>query len=230
MSETQEEVFTLGDKRVETSAFDRYKGRKNEIDRIGIISKGLRKVYSHYYQAPGAQQGKTFRCLSQPGKLAACCLKLGAPDQKFGLVLFKYKVNDDGTLLDPSKCSGNVLLWVISEARYTELTAIHNEWPLLDAGPQSPQHDLQLKCSEEQFQRMAFTPQKTAHWKSKEAWYQALKIKETLAVQALAKAMGRSMTEDEVNQLLGMSVSAVGRPTGGTDNAGDIDLDGVLDT
>lgn len=221
------EVFAFGDKRIETSAFDRYKGRKNESDRLGFLSTGLKKTYTHYYQPAGEKMGKTFKCLSRPGQLGICCQKLGAADQKFGLVVFKYSTNEDGSLLDVAKCSGKVLIWVISEARYSELDAINKEWPLLDGGQAAPQHDLILKCSEEQYQRMTFTPQKTAHWKTREAWYKALKDKSVLASTAMVKAMGRTLTEEEVNSLLGVAVS--GRPTGSTENAGDIDLGDVLD-
>lgn len=210
----------LGDKRVELSSFDRYKGRKGVTDCISIISSSLLRTFSHF------ASNKSFRCLSTPEKRACCCEGAGEPSQKFGLVLFKYATLDNGDLVDSSKCAGKVMLWIISEARYEELSALDKKWPLLDRGFAEKQHDLLIKCTEEQYQKMNFTPCPTAHWKSKEPWYKALKDKERKGRDKLKTAMGRQMTELEIMELLGVSIP---QQTGGTDKAGDIDLGNILD-
>jgi len=224
----QEDIVTLGDKKVELSTFDRYKGRKGETDRLGLICGGLPRGYIHYF-GQGAT-GKSFRCVSTATEKAICCDKLGAPQQKFGVILFKYVLDpqDASKLLDDTKCQGKIMLWVISESRYEELSNMHKQWPLLDAPEdfQTKQHDIMVKCTEEQYQKMVFTPVPTAQWKQKEAWYKALKMRLELAKPKLKQAMGKTMTLQEIKELLGAAPAVA---PGTTDNVGDIDLGGVLD-
>lgn len=215
----QDEV-TLGDKSVEISTFERYKGRKGQTDCLAVISSVLSRAFVHWYNNKG------FRCLSTPEKRAICCSQLGEPEQKFGLVLFQYSVDQDGNYIDMSKLQGKSRLWVISETRYEELSNIHRKWPLLDAGFGQKQHDLVVKCTEEAYQRMTFTPCPDAHWKKKQSWYDAVKGKEAKAREKLKLALGRQLNELEVMELLGASVPA---QTGSTQNASDIDLSDVLE-
>lgn len=216
---TGDEV-TLGDKTVELSTFERYKGRKGQTDCLAVISTALMRAFVHWHNNKG------FRCLSKPENRAVCCKNLGDPEQKFGLVLFQYVVDQDGNYVDEAKLQGKPRLWIISETRYEELSNIHRKWPLLDAGFISPQHDLIVKCTEENYQRMTFTPCPKAHWKQKQTWYDAVKGKEAKAREKLKTALGRNLTELEVMELIGASTP---QQPGSTANAGDIDLSDVLD-
>jgi len=216
---TQEDLVTLGDKNVELSTFDRYKGRKGQTDLIAIVSSNLIRANVHW-----AQQ-KSFRCISTKTERKICCEQGGEPSQKFGLTLFQYAVDQDGVILDATKCSGKVRLWLISEARYEELSTMHKSWPLLDGGFEAPQHDITIKCKDDQFQRMDFIPNPKAQWKQKEHWYKAIKDKELKAKERLKMALGRAMTEQEIKELFGQSAPVLGT----TANAGDLDMGSVLD-
>lgn len=219
---SDEDFVTLGDKKVETSNFDRYKGRKGVIDRVAIISAKLIRGYSYYYEPKKTM----FRAPLDPETLAFVKKTLGEPAQYFGLTLFHYHTDEEGNLISEEKLSGKIKTWKISETRYEELSALHKNWPLLDSGFGNPQSDLQIKCTEEQFQRMNFTPMPSAHWKQKEAWYKALKEKERKAQDKLQLALGRKMEDADIMALLG---GTVGVATGSVENAGDIDLSDVLD-
>lgn len=190
----------LGDKSVDIQTFDRYKGRKNVTDRIAILSATLLRSRTHYHEK--GKQGKTFRCITTPTKQGVCCKHMGDPDQKFGLVLFQYLTDEQGALLTEEKLSGKVKLWVVSETRYSELVTIHNEFPLMNAGFTAPQVDLMVKCTEEQYQRMSFTPCNKAFWKKKETWFEAMVAKEAKARARLAKVMGAELSELEIMELL----------------------------
>lgn len=216
---------TLGDKTVETNQFDRYKGRLNVVDRIAILSTTLIRAYTYYYEGNGKKT--TFRIPTNAETLAFVKKTLGEPTQRFGLILFHYKTGDDGILLDETKCQGRPKLWVISEARYEELSNIHRQWPMLDAGVGAPQHDLQIKCSEEKFQRMNFTPCPTAHWKTNPKWYAALKERESKAQERLKLAMGRTMTDMEIMSLLGGTSAP--NVTGAVGNSDELDLSDVIE-
>jgi len=213
---------TLGDKNVETSQFDRYKGAKGRTDRIAILSATLIRGYRHYH--PG--KSRSFRAPDTPEIAALVTEELGPPEQRFALTLFHYLTDNDGNLIDPTKCQGRVKTWAISEARYEELSNLHRSWPLLDLGWGSGQHDMLLACTEEQYQRMNFTPCPEAHWKKKESWYKALKEKEISAQPKVKMTLGRKMSDTEIMEMLG---TALPSQTGGTDNAGDVDLSDIVD-
>lgn len=220
--EQELDQVSLNDKRVDIQTFDRYKGRKNVTDRIAILSTTLVRARTHYVEA----KKKTVRCHSTPQKQAICCKHLGEPEQKFGLVLFQYTTDDSGAMLTDERLSGKIKLWVISESRYAELSQIHREFPLLDSGYGEAQMDLLMKCTEEQWQRLTFTPCRDAFFKKKKEWYDALKLKEAKAKAKLGKAMGNELTELELMELL--EVAPTHSPSKG--QGGDVNIgDDVLD-
>jgi len=224
MSEHTEDQVTLGDKAVETSQFDRYKGTLNRTDRIAIISTTLTRGYRYYMEA----KRSSFRAPTNPETLKLVKASLGEPEQRFGLVVFHYLTDEAGNLIDTTKCQGKIKVWSISESRYEELSGLHRTWPLLDSaeGFAGKQVDLQIRCTEEKFQRMTFTPCPDAQWKKKEAWYNALKEKEAKARDKLKLTLGKQLTDHEILDLLG---TALPSQTGGTQNAGEVDLSDVLD-
>lgn len=224
----QDDNVSLADKNVETSQFDRYKGVKGRVDRIAVISTKLIRGYRCYH--PGKK--RSFRAPKSAEVLEAVKKAGILPEQRFGLILFHYLTDDNGNLLDQEKIQGKVKTWVISEARYEELSNIHRSWPLLDLDPNGnagfavKQNDLQIRCTEEQYQRMNFTPMPEAHWKKKEKWYKALKEKADQALPKLKLAIGKEIPDVEIMEIIG---AALPSQTGGTQNAGDIDLSDVID-
>lgn len=220
-----EDEVSLADKRVEVTTYDRYKGRKDQVDRLAFLSTNLMRGYTHYRDKAPAGQAKVFRCVSTPTHRGACCDALGEPAQRFGLVVFKYHTDDKGMLNDSEKLQGKLMFWVISETRYEELSTIHRQWPLLDGGQEAKQMDLSIRCTEEAFQKMTFTPCPEAHWKKKDIWYKAMKGKEAKAKERLKGVIGKVVTELEIKEMLGSSVPM----TPPTEAPGDIDLSDVLD-
>lgn len=210
----------LGDKNVETSSYDRFKGQAGETYRLAFLSKTLTRGMVHYFNNRG------YRCLSTPEKQAICCEHMGSAQQKFGLTLFQYTTDGAGDVVDPAKLQGKIKFWLITEARYEELTAIHKRWPLLDVGFTEKQCDLIAKCTENQFQKMGFTPCPDAHWKKNEEWYKQLKVKEAKAKEKLNSLFGRRSNDEELRVVLGISTGAGKPPTQGVD----IDLSDVVET
>jgi len=219
----QEDQVTLGDRRVETSNFDRYKGRKGVTDRVAILSSTLTRAYMYFYEGGGKKT--MFRAPTNPETRKFVTEAIGEPQQRFGLTLFHYTTLPNGDFPDPTKLQGKLKVWVISESRYEELSTLNKQWPLLDGGWGVSQVDLSIKCTEEAFQRMTFTPMPTAHWKTKQAWYEALKAKMAKTKVSLAQSLGRVMKDEEIMALLGVGGQAPGK----TDNAGEIDLSDIVD-
>lgn len=220
---THEDQVALGDKTVELAQYDRYKGVKDRTDRIAILSSTLMRGWRCYY----APKKRSFRAPTNKELLDKVTALLGPPEQRFALTVFQYLTDDDGNLLDETKCQGKVKIWVVSESRYGELSALAKEWPLMDAGQTAVQHDLKIKCTEEQYQRMIFSATKTAHWKTKLPWYVALKAKEVAAGPKLKLALGKRLPDHEIMEILGTAPSTP--PTGGPRTSADIDLGDVLD-
>lgn len=214
------DTVALGDPKVETSNFDRYKGRKNVTDRIAILSSKLVRGYRYYHNK------KSFLAPTNPEVLKLCKEQLGEPDQYFALVVFHYQTDEDGALLVEEKCQGKVKIWRWSESKYDEYSALQKQWPIMEAGFDAAQHDLLIKCTEEQYQRMTTTVCPKAHWKSKEAWHKALLEKRAKADEKLKGSLGLSLSDQEILDLLGASLAS---QTGGTENAADVDLSDVVD-
>lgn len=217
-----DDQVTLGDKRVETSTFDRYKGRKGITDRVAMVSGGLIRAYSFYYEGQG--KNTLFRAPTDPDTLKFVKAQLGEPSQRFGLVLFHYLTDEKGELVTTETLKGRMKTWVISETRYEELSSLHRQWPILDGGFDKKQHDIMVNCTEEKFQRMTFNPTPDAFWKKKQSWYDALKAKELKAKERLRGQLGRTLKDTEIMALLG---AALPSQTGSTDNAGEIDLSDI---
>lgn len=220
----EEDQVTLGDKRVETSTFDRYKGEKGRIDRIALVSKTLIRGWSYWYEGGGKK--RTFAAPKNAEALAFCKKVLGEPEQRFGVLLFHYLTDDKGELIEPEKLKGKIKTWVWSETRYEELTNMNRQWPLLDGGFDAKQVDLIIRCTESTFQRMGFTPTPTAHWKTKKQWYDAIVGKAEKAKPKLKMALGKQLSDQEIMALLGGGNVS---PTKGGDSAGDVDLSDVVD-
>ena len=220
----QKEDVGFGDKNVETSQYRRYKGEAGRTDRIAFPIPNLKRAYVYWRNIGGQRQG--FR-QPAPGPLRDLVEKeFGLPEQRFGLVILRYGTDQDGEIIEPTKCKGQFYFWILSEARYSELSDTASKWPLLDKGFGEPQHDLIVKCTETRYQRMQFTPAPEAHWKQKEAWYNAIHRKAMAAFQNLDKVIGRDLPEEELRQLLGASSTPATPPTEGADD--DLDLSEVL--
>jgi hypothetical protein len=215
------EAVGFNDPKVELSNFPKYQGRKGNTDRVAFVCMTLQRARVHYHN------NQSFRCLSTDDQLSVCCKHLGEAPQRFGLILFHYKTDDAGDLQDEKKLSGTMKFWVISESRYSELSAIAKKYPLLDGGATERQVDLNLTCTEEKFQKMTIMPCPEAHWKKSATWYEKLSVQAQKAVERLKKTMGRTLTEDEVCDLLNVA-QPVGAGVTMTSNA-DVDIEDILD-
>jgi len=221
---SNEEKVTLGDDKVEIITYERYKGRAKHTDRVAFLSTTLVRAKTHFYEG---EDGKkvSFWCLSTPKKRAICCEHLGDSAQRFGLVLFLYVTDATGELANPAKVQGRLLYWVISDAKYSELSTLHKQFPLLSDSDK--QVDLLINCSEEKFQKMSFTPCTNAHWRKTDKTVQLLRQKETAASEKMRSVLGKRLTELELSTMFAIPVAA---PTVSPTSAPeDIDLDGVID-
>lgn len=212
----------LGDKSVELSTFDRYKGRKGYTDRISILSRTLIRGWRYYHAASQS----SFLAPTNPETLAFVKKTLGEPEQRFALVLFHYTTDDQGNLLDTTKIQGRVKLWAISESRYEELSNLAKTWKLMENGFGEPQNDLTFACKDDKFQRGTFQPTPTCHWKSQQLWYDKIIQRRDLAAAKIKSVLGRELTDLEIMEKLGGATPA--QSTGSTANQADLDMSDVF--
>lgn len=218
---SEADEVALGDKAVETAQFDRYKGRKGITDRLAIVSAGLIRGWNYYHEP-----SKTgFRAPKSAELLQLCKDNMGEPTQRFVIVVFHYTTDEAGNLMDDKKCSGRIKIWNITESRYEELVALHRNYPIMNNGFGQAQHDILINCTEEQYQRMSISPTPTAHWKTKEPWFDALVAKELKAKPKAKSSLGKELPDGEIMTLFGSSVNV----TSSADNAAEVDLSDVLD-
>jgi hypothetical protein len=207
----------FGDKKVTTTITTRYQGRTGVTDRVAFISDKLLRAYLHWHDQ------KNFQCLSTEGKKGICCQHLGAPEQKFGAVLFHYTTDEDGELVGDG-LRGKTKFWVFSEKRYEQLKPTARQHPLLDNGPDEAQVDLLLFCDEEQYQKITPTVVPGAHYKSKPEFYKAVTGKRDRLKEKLQLFLAPPRSEREVAEILGVHSGAA--PSQADDD--EVDLSDVM--
>lgn len=214
-----DQIDSFDSKDAQVTTFDRYSGRTGCVDRLAFVGSTITRAFVHFHG------GKGFRCLSGKDKKAICCETVGAPEQKFGLVVFHYRTDERGALIDANRCSGSLKLWTFSENRFAGLRDIAREWPLLDRGADAEQVDLLVKCTDDKWQRLEINPCREAHWKKKAEWYQAIHDRLGRATEKLQALIGKTREESEVREILGIA-TPLAQTSGG---AGEVDLSDVLD-
>jgi hypothetical protein len=206
-AQTKNEV-TFGDPSVQFSLLDQFKGQKSSKARISFVGRFLIRGNTHYFDK------RKYICLTKDADSPAiCCESWGQPKQYFATLVFRYATDQLGEILVPEKCQGQLLAWILAETKYKELSGIHKQWPLLDAGLGQPQHDLVVTTTDDTFQKMSFVPTTVSHWKSKESWYKAITVRANNAKDKLSACLGQKLTEAELRQKLGLIVpQAAGSP------------------
>lgn len=220
----------FGDTNVEFLTLDKYRGRKGVTDRIALVSSGMLRGISHFAGGDAkGKGGKMFICFTQKGQPPAfCCVEKGQPKQYFALPVFHYVTDNEGNILVPEKCQGQLKVWRIPENRYKELSALASKWAILDSGFAAKQYDILTTTTDEDFQKMTFVPCPEAHWKSREGWYTHLSQKAKGARAAVADSLGQKLTEQAVRVLFGFKVPATDSPNAASLPATDIKLDDLV--
>ena len=193
------DFLDFGDVEIKPTFKEKYKGVEGEKHRLGLIwpkegGKGpfvMRNTWylDKYIIAEGHE---------------AFIDKLGPSKTRLGCLVVKYKTKKDGTLIkrvdDEIPFDFEVLEWVFSEKKFSQLKSLHDEWDL-------KKHDLMVTCSGEKFQNLEFVPCKESIWQVKAEFKEAI-YKESEPVRSnLARSLGQEVTSDELKELLGLEVA-----------------------
>jgi len=202
---------------IEPNKFKKYKGKKGNEDRVGILYPGdvPKKMFKG---APCHYKDRYYLCKSTKGNKEICCTHGydgNTPKYRIGAVLVIYDmVMSEGK---PKLKGFETIPWIFSETMYQKLKSADEEFSLSD-------HDIKLKCSNEEFQTIDVTICKESIWRSND------KIKTRVMEEAsqhfdnLAKQIATDFGITEIREQLGIDAPGM------DDAAADVDLESVIDT
>jgi hypothetical protein len=206
MAELQ--TFSFDNEDIKSGLFEKYKGTKNQVDRVGIIYKDPKAMF-----AGSKTHFKERYFLCKKGK---CCEILGPAKWRVGAVIIKYGTDKQGGLKKPF--SYELFPWIFSEGTYTKMKNLNNEFPLAT-------HDIKISCSNEDYQSLDITPCSEVIWTAKDELKTAVLEQATPYWESIKRSIASDLSVEEINELLG-----AGGGTGSTamDPSTSIDLDSVL--
>jgi hypothetical protein len=198
------ELFGFENEDIKGGIFDKYKGKKGEVHRLGIAFTDPKAMFAgaktHYKE-------RYFLC-----KKGLCCDKLGAAKWRVGAVIIKYNTDKLGGLKQPF--SYDLYPWIFSETTFIKLKGINNEFPLAT-------HDLKVSCSNEEYQHLDITPCNESVWQAKEELKKKI-LEEARAIwDYVKKGVASDMSVEEIRDLLSAGAASV-------DPTSKLDLDQVL--
>lgn len=200
--------FGSGDEDLRGGIYDKYKGKKGEVHRNGVIYTDPKAMFAgakiHFCQ-------RYFLC-----KKGICCDKLGPPKWRVGAVIVKYGTDKQGVVKQPF--SYELLPWLFSEQTYMKLKNLNAEFPLAS-------HDIKVSCTNDDYQHLDITPCNESIWQAKDT------LKSTILEEAkpiwdyIKKSLASDLSLEEIKDLLGM-----GSGGAGVDPTQKVDLDSVLNS
>jgi len=199
------ETFGFENEEIKGGIYDKYKGKKGEVHRIGIVYTDAKAMFA------GAKihfNTRFFLC-----KKGICCEKLGPPKWRVGAVLCKYATDRSGNLRTPF--SYELLPWMFSEQTYMKLKNVNAEFPLAT-------HDIKISCTNDEYQHLDITPCNEIIWTNKEALKKQVLEEAKPIWEYVKRGLASDLSVEEIKELLGLSTG------GGQDPTTNLNLDAVL--
>jgi len=200
------ETFGFENEEIKGGIYDKYKGKKGMIDRVGIVYTDPKAMFAgskvHFKE-------RYFLC-----KKGICCDKAGPAKWRVGAVIVKYLTDKQGSMKKPF--GYELLPWLFSETAYIKLKNLNTEFPMAT-------HDIKIACTNEDYQHLDITPCNESVWAAKD------EIKAKILEEAkpiwdyIKKGIASDLSIEEIKELLGLGSVA------GTDPTQKLDLDQVLD-
>lgn len=201
------ETFGFENEEIRGNSFEKYKGKKGETHRIGIIYADPKAMFvgakTHFKE-------RYFIC-----KKGKCCEVCGPSKWRVGAVVIKYATDKQGT---PKKPFGFELFpWVFGEQTYGKLKGVNGEFALAT-------HDLKITCDNDEYQHINPMACQESIWTNNEQFKAQILAQAKPMWDNLKKTIAGDLNVEEINDLLGLSTQGVADPST------KINLDSVLDT
>lgn len=199
------ETFSFDNENIK-GAPEKYKGKKNEVHRAGIVYTDPSAMFAgskiHF-------KDRFFLC-----KKGECCKVLGPAKWRVGATIVKYNTDKLGNIKKPF--GYELLPWIFSEQTYLKLKTTNSEFSLTT-------HDIKISCSNEEYQHLDINPCKESLWLAKDT------IKKRVIEEAkpiwdyIKKSIASNLSIEEIHELLGITNPAASDPSQ------ELNLDSVLD-
>lgn len=200
------ETFGFENEDIKGGVYDKYKGKKGEVHRLGVIYTDPKSMFAgskvHFNQ-------RFFLC-----KKGVCCEKCGPPKWRVGAVVIKYGTDKQGAVKQPF--SYEIMPWLFSEGAYLKLKTTNSEFPLAS-------HDIKVSCTNDEYQHLDINPCQESIWQAKEELKKKILEEAKPVWDYIKKSIASDLSVEEIKDLLGMSSGA------GADPTQKLDLDSVLD-
>lgn len=200
------ETFGFEKDDIKGGLYDKYKGKKGEIHRLGIVYTDPKSIFAgtkiHF-------KDRFFLC-----KKSICCEKLGPSKYRIGAVVIKYATDRQGNIKQPF--SYELLPWQFSETTWNKLRNTNSEFPLAS-------HDIKVSCTNDEYQHLDINACRESIWTTKEEVKNKILEEAKPVWEFVKKTLGSDLSIEEIKDLLGMS-----SPTG-SDPTSNLNLDDVLD-
>lgn len=202
------ETFGFENEDIKGGAYEKYKGKKGEVHRLGIVYTDPKTMFSgskvHY------ANNRYFLC-----KNSVCCEKVGPAKWRVGAVVVKYGTDKQGNIKTPF--SYELLPWMFSEGAYLKLKTTNGEFPLAT-------HDIKISCTNDDFQHLDISPCQESVWQAKEELKKKILSESKSVWDYIHKSIATNMSVEEIKDHLGLAGGGAG-----SDPTQKLDLDSVLD-
>ena len=193
------ETFGFENEEIKGGLFDKYKGKKGEVHRNGIIFTDPKAMFAgaktHFYEPAK----RYFLC-----KNGLCCEKIGPPKWRVGAVIIKYGTDKLGNVKTPF--SYDLYPWVFSETTFIKLKTINNEFPLAT-------HDIKVSCTNEDYQHLDITPCNETIWQAKEELKKKILDEAKPIWDYIKKGLASNMSVEEIRDMISGSTGGIADPT-----------------
>lgn len=201
------ETFGFEKEDIRGGIYDKYKAKKGEIHRLGILYTDPKSMFA------GAKvhfNTRFFLC-----KKGLCCEKCGVAKWRVGSVIIKYATDRQGMVKQPF--SYELLPWMFSETNFGKLKSLNADFPLAT-------HDIKVSCTNDEYQHLDITPCTESIWGAKEAVKNQILLEAKPIWDYVKRSIASDLSLEEIKDLLGLATTA------GSDPTSKLDLDKVLDT
>jgi hypothetical protein len=195
---------------------EKFRGTRNQIKRVGVLSRKWQQVYAHYEKGMG-----NFYCFG-----GSCCeTEKGQSKAKYLVPVIVYLNTDPRGDLPKDQNTGAPLLGDF-EIQYLSLAKEnYDSICLVDQGFPLETVDLKVPCTDENYQKLNFIPAGAAAWRSNMAFAKAVAEKYNASKNYILRDFARRLgkTEEECNanyQKRKDQVAQFGNQGGGQQYAG----------
>lgn len=202
------ETFGFENEDIRGGVFEKYKGKKGETHRIGIVYTDPKAMFA------GAKihfKERYFIC-----KKGKCCEICGPAKWRVGAIVVKYATDKAGNIKKPF--SFDIYPWVFGEQTYAKLKSTNSEFSLAS-------HDIKVTCDNDDYQHINPTACQESIWTSKEELKTMVLEQAKPYWESLKRTIASDLSVEEINDLLGVS-----NPGQGADPSTKLNLDSVLDS